>query len=104
MRDKRKKALENLAFYSYSNRLEMKKGLDRCFLHYGIRQEDMEIIEAATRDADIDAEWMKEYILKPYNEARNDGNVERDRMGANGVSVDEKKLRKILNNALKKIV
>ncbi len=92
MRDKRKKALENLAFYSYSNRLEMKKGLDRCFLHYGIRQEDMEIIEAATRDADIDAEWMKEHILKPYNEARNDE------------AIDDKKLRKILNNALKKIV
>ena len=92
MRDKRKKALENLAFYSYSNRLEMKKGLDRCFLHYGIRQEDMEIIEAATRDADIDAEWMKEHILKPYNEARNDE------------TIDDKKLRKILNNALKKIV
>lgn len=92
MRDKRKKALENLAFYSYSNRLEMKKGLDRCFLHYGIRQEDMEIIEAATRDADIDAEWMKEHILKPYNEARNEE------------AVDDKKLRKILNNALKKIV
>ena len=92
MRDKRKKALENLALYSYSNRLEMKKGLDRCFLHYGIRQEDMEIIEAATRDADIDAEWMKEYILKPYNEARNEE------------AIDDKKLRKILNNALKKIV
>lgn len=92
MRDKGKKALENLAFYSYSNRLEMKKGLDRCFLHYGIRQEDMEIIEAATRDADIDAEWMKEHILKPYNEARNDE------------AIDDKKLRKILNNALKKIV
>ncbi|MBP5540026.1 MAG: hypothetical protein J6X88_00075 [Bacteroidales bacterium] len=70
----------------------MKKGLDRTFLHYGIRQEDMEIIEAATRDADIDADWMKEHILKPYNEARNEE------------AVDEKKLRKILNNALKKIV
>lgn len=92
MRDKGKKTLENLAFYSYSSRLEMKKGLDRTFLHYGIRQEDMEIIEAATRDADIDADWMKEHILKPYNEARNEE------------AVDEKKLRKILNNALKKIV
>lgn len=84
--------MENLAFYSYGYKKEMKKGLDRCFLHYGIRQEDMEIIEAATRDADIDAEWMKEYILKPYNEARNEE------------AIDEKKLRKILNNALKKIV
>lgn len=92
MKNKREIVLENLAFYSYSNRLEMKKGLDRTFLHYGIRQEDMEIIEDAARSADIDPDWMKEYILKPYNEARNEE------------AVDEKKLRKILNNALKKIV
>ena len=91
MRDKGKKTLENLAFYSYSNRLEMKKGLDRCFLHYGIRQEDMEIIEDAARSADIDPDWMKEFILKPYNEARNEE------------AVDDKKLRKILNKALKEV-
>ena len=84
--------LENLAFYSYGNKIDMKKGLDRTFLHYGIRQEDMDIIEAAARDADIDADWMKEYILKPYNEARNEE------------TIDDKKLRKILNNAIKKIV
>ncbi len=103
MKDKRKKMLENLAFYSYGNRKNMKKGLDRTFLHYGIRQEDMEIIEDAARGAEIDPDWLKEYILKPYNEARNDGNVDRDRMGANGFSVDEKKLRKILNKALKEV-
>lgn len=69
----------------------MKKGLDRCFLHYGIRQEDMEIIEDAARNADIDSDWMKEYILKPYNEARNED------------AIDDKKLRKILNKALKEV-
>ncbi|MBO4751578.1 MAG: hypothetical protein J5526_02375 [Bacteroidales bacterium] len=91
MKNKGKRALENLAFYSYSNRLEMKKGLDRTFLHYGIRQEDMDIIEDAARGADIDPDWMKEFILKPYNEARNEE------------AVDEKKLRKILNKALKEV-
>ena len=70
----------------------MKKGLDNCFLHYGIRQEDMNIIEEACRQADVDAEWMKENILKPYNEARNEENA------------DEKKLKKIVNNAIKKLV
>lgn len=92
MKNKRKKMLENLAFYSYGEKKDMKKGLDRTFLHYGIRQEDMNIIEDAARGADIDPEWLKEYILKPYNEARNEE------------AIDEKKLRKILNNALKKIV
>ncbi len=71
MKDKGKKALENLVFYSYGIKKDMKKGLDRCFLHYGIRQEDMEIIEQACQSAEIDADWMKEYILKPYNEERN---------------------------------
>jgi hypothetical protein len=83
--------LENLAFYSYGDKKDMKKGLDRTFLHYGIRQEDMNIIEDAARGADIDPDWMKEYILKPYNEARNEE------------TIDEKKLRKILNKALKEV-
>ena len=91
MKNKRKKMLENLAFYSYGDKKDMKKGLDRTFLHYGIRQEDMNIIEDAARNADIDADWLKEYILKPYNEARNEE------------AIDEKKLRKILNKALKEV-
>lgn len=69
----------------------MKKGLDRSFLHYGIRQEDMELIEQACRSAEIDEEWMKEYILKPYNEERNNE------------AIDDKKLKSILNKALKKL-
>ena len=83
--------LENLAFYSYGDKKDMKKGLDRTFLHYGIRQEDMNIIEEAARNADIDPDWLKETILKPYNEARNEE------------AIDEKKLRKILNKALKEV-
>lgn len=69
----------------------MKKGLDRSFLHYGIRQEDMELIEQACRNAEIDEEWMKENILKPYNEERNNE------------AIDDKKLKSILNKALKKL-
>lgn len=69
----------------------MKKGLDRCFLHYGIRQEDMNIIEQVCQQADVAAEWVKESILSPYTEARNEE------------SIDDKRLRKLLNNAIKKI-
>lgn len=69
----------------------MKKGLDRSFLHYGIRQEDMDLIEQACRNAEIDEEWMKENILKPYNEERNNE------------AIDDKKLKSILNKALKKL-
>ncbi len=72
----------------------MAKGLDRVFLHYGVRKEDMELIEQLCRDNDIDAEWLKEYILKPYNEERNNQGV---------LTVDDKKLTKILKKALKNI-
>ena len=91
MKNLHKQMLENLAFYSYGDTKDMKKGLDRTFLHYGIRQEDMNIIEDAARGADIDPDWLKENILKPYNEARNEE------------AIDEKKLRKILNKALKEV-
>lgn len=70
----------------------MKKGVDRCFLHYGIKLEDMNIIEQACFDEGIDADWLKDNILKPYHEERNNQNF-----------VDDKKLAKILKKALKEI-
>ena len=70
----------------------MAKGIDRVFLHYGVKQDDMTIIEQVCQDNDIDIEWMREYILKPYNEERNSQNI-----------VDSKKLTKIIKKALKNI-
>ncbi len=68
------------------------RGIDRCFLHYGIRQEDMNLIEQECRANDIDAEWLKEEILKPYNEERNKENT-----------IEDKKLKGIINKALRQI-
>jgi len=70
----------------------MPRGLDRTFLQYGIRNEDMALIEQSCRDCDIDAEWLKEQLLKPYNEERNNQNV-----------IDEKKLTKMLKRALRNL-
>lgn len=70
----------------------MKKGLDRCFLQYGIRMEDMQIIEQLCRDNDIEPEWFKENILKAYQEERSKES-----------HVDDKVLRKLLNKAVKNI-
>ena len=70
----------------------MRKGIDSTFLHYGVRKEDMALIEQSCHDVDIDAEWLKDNILKPYNEERNNQNV-----------VEEKKLVKILKKALKNL-
>lgn len=72
----------------------MAKGIDRIFLHYGVRQEDMTLIEQSCQENDIDVEWLKEYVLKPYNEERNNQGV---------LTVDDKKLARILKKALKNI-
>ncbi len=72
----------------------MAKSIDGVFLHYGVRNEDMAIIEQSCQENDIDVNWLKEYILKPYNEERNNQGV---------LTVDDKKLAKILKKAIKNI-
>jgi hypothetical protein len=52
----------------------------------------MALIEQSCQDVDIDVEWLKDNILKPYNEERNNQNV-----------VEEKKLVKLLKKALKNL-
>jgi hypothetical protein len=52
----------------------------------------MALIEQTCQDSDINTEWLKEQILKPYNEERNNQNF-----------VEEKKLTKILKKALKNV-
>lgn len=68
------------------------KGIDSVFLHYGIRKEDMELIEQSCNESGIDSEWLKEDVLKPFHEERNNQNV-----------VEEKKVAKILKKAIKNI-
>lgn len=70
----------------------MSKGIDSVFLHYGVRKEDMELILQTCRDNDINEEWLKENILKPYNEARTQQNT-----------VDERALMKIMKRAIKNV-
>lgn len=72
----------------------MKKSLDRTFLNYGIRQDDMQLIESACQTEGIDAEWLKDYILKPFQDERNNQKE---------TNLDEKKVMRILKKALKEI-
>ena len=44
----------------------MKKGIDKTFMDYGIRREDLAIVEATCELNGIDSDWLEEYILKPY--------------------------------------
>lgn len=72
----------------------MKKGLDRTFLNYGIREDDMMLIDSACQSEGIDADWLKDYILKPFQDERNNQNE---------ANLDEKKVTRILKKALKEI-
>lgn len=48
-----------------------KKGLEGCFLQYGVWQEDMGIVEATCLNGyKIDPEWFKETILKAYQDKK----------------------------------
>ena len=69
-----------------------RKGLDTLFVHYGIRKEDMDVIEALCSEFDIDADWLKDQILKPYHEAK-----------IRNEELDEKTLGKLIEKALLKI-
>jgi hypothetical protein len=68
-----------------------KKGLDTLFVHYGIRQEDMQIIDALCKEHDIDFDWFQEEILKVYHEKK-----------IRNEELDEKNLKKLIEKALQK--
>ncbi len=50
--------------------IDMKKGLDISFVHYGIRKEDLELIETLCTEHQLDADWVRDDILKVYHEKR----------------------------------
>lgn len=48
----------------------MNKSLDATFMHYGIRREDLAIIEQICEEYEIDFDMFKEDILKKYHELK----------------------------------
>ena len=45
----------------------MAKGIDPKFVHYGIRKDDLAMIEAICEKEEIDFGWLSEDILKAYH-------------------------------------
>ena len=45
----------------------MAKGIDQKFVHYGIRKDDLAMIESICIQESIDFDWMSEEILKAYH-------------------------------------
>ena len=69
-----------------------KKGLDTTFVHYGIRKEDISLIEALCNEHKLEFDWIKEDILKEFHERK----IKNENM-------DEKSVEKIIEKALLKI-
>ena len=47
-----------------------KKGLDTTFLHYGIRKEDICLIETLCTEHKLEFDWVKEDLLKEFHERK----------------------------------
>ena len=50
----------------------MAKGLDQKFLHYGIRKEDLELINTLCEKHNLDFDWVSEEILRKFHAAKVD--------------------------------
>lgn len=69
-----------------------KKGLDSMFLHFGIRKEDMTLIEALCTEHKLDFDWVKEDLLREFHDKK-----------VSNQDTDEKTAEKIIDKALQKI-
>lgn len=70
----------------------MKKGLDSKFLHYGIRNEDMLLIQSLCEKHEIDFDWLSEELLRNYHAQKVD---EIEMTDSNTESVIKQAIQKI---------
>ena len=70
----------------------MAKGIDQKFVHYGIRKDDLAMIESICDQECIDFEWLSEEILKEYHAKKVDV-----------IEIDDVATEQIIRNAIQKI-
>lgn len=70
----------------------MAKGIDQKFVHYGIRREDLQVIETLCEKYEIDVDWMEENVLKAYHEKKVDV-----------TDISDAETESVIRNAIKKI-
>lgn len=70
------------------------EGLDNNFVNYGIRTNDLNIIEALCMDKDtnINFEWLKEDILREYHNKK-----------MRDIEISDNDTENVINKALQKI-
>ena len=70
----------------------MKQGLDRAFLEYGIRRHDLVVITELCAKYNLDADWVKDVILKSYHEKKVDS-----------IEMNDNDTEKLIEKALQKL-
>lgn len=70
----------------------MAKGIDGKFVHYGIRRDDLSMIEAICVAEGLDFDWISEDILKAYHAKKVDV-----------IEIDDADTEEIIRNAIQKI-
>lgn len=68
------------------------KGIDQKFVHYGIRKEDLAMIEAICETEGINIDWLSEEILKAYHAKKVDA-----------IEIDDATTEEIIRTAIQKI-
>ncbi len=68
------------------------KGIDQKFVHYGIRRDDLLMIEAICDAEQIDFDWLSEEILKAYHAKKVDA-----------IEIDDATTEDIIRAAIQKI-
>ncbi|WP_288955754.1 DNA modification system-associated small protein [uncultured Polaribacter sp.] len=69
-----------------------KKGLDSTFLHFGIRKEDIQLIETICEKHELDFDWVKDFLIKQFHEKK-----------IRNQEIDDKTVSQIIDKALQKI-
>jgi hypothetical protein len=69
-----------------------KKGLDSTFLHFGIRKEDIQLIETLCEKHELDFDWVKDFLIKEFHEKK-----------IRNQEIDDKTVSQIIDKALQKI-
>jgi hypothetical protein len=69
----------------------MNKGLDSQFIHFGIRKDDMQIIEEICEKNDVDFSWLQDNILREFHSLK-----------ISNEEIDQKTIEKIIEKALNK--
>ncbi|MFD0835947.1 DNA modification system-associated small protein [Mariniflexile aquimaris] len=68
------------------------KGLDSTFLHFGIRKEDIQLIESLCEKHQLDFDWVKDFLIKEFHEKK-----------IRNQDIDDKTVIQIIDKALQKI-